>query len=667
MGDSTRDLVDSTAAERILRAAATRTPAVGDRFGKFTLTSFLGSGSFGSVFRAEQDEPVRRRVAVKVLTGAERSSRAERRFAAERRALAALAHPGIAAILDGGISSDGTPWFAMELVEGQPIDAFCEATGMDARGCMALLRHACDAVDYAHRRGIIHRDLKPGHVIVRPEGNAFTVKVIDFGLAKLSGAQATDAEVAEDCPRASQDDPGPGSPDATAVGQALGTPAYMSPEAASLDPARIDARSDVYSLTAIAVRLLTGAPQRLAGEEEPAIARLAWERSRESEALSERLKAARVPRRRDLEAVLLRGLMRDPASRYQRPADLADELDRWLHGFPVRARPIPAAGRALWFARRHWIAASTLGVLAIGISMTTAWAIREAGIAHRRQADAEARTERMRMAVEPLLNTVQITQVAEDSVGVRRMLVQASEEVYGSSHPKTNSRRMMYAQTLRGARDFDGALAQLAKLLDVARDAGLDETSPAVQRIVGHIADTLRMKGDTAAARQLCETSVLLADRLGDGCDGNLQQARLALVCMLMEEGEWTRAVDEAFCAADALARCDPDALGQRTIATSLVADALMAAGRIEEGRRHLRDLQARVPELVSAGASLQGVMREWRAQEVLEQAERMHATDPGGAAMLRESEAIAVEGELRRSPPVVARLRSWRSCESGK
>ena len=646
------DPLSSTAGERLLRAAAGRTPGVGDRFGQFTLTRFLGRGSFGSVFQAEQDEPVRRTVAVKVLTGAERSAQAERRFDAERRALAALSHPGIAAIVDGGVVEDGTPWFAMELVDGMPIDAHADGAGLDARARVRLVMQACDAVDHAHRRGVLHRDLKPGNVLVRDGGVQPTVKVIDFGLAKLAGA----AGDADDAARHDAT-----APDATAAGQALGTPAYMSPEAASLEPGRIDARSDVYSLAAIAVRLLTGAPPHPVQEGDHGAAQLARIRSEDVGPLAGRLRAAGAPRTADLEAVLRRGLARDPAARYQRPSEFAEELGRWAEGFPVRARPLPAIGRAWKFAGRHPVAVAVTAVLAVGMMATTAWALREAGNAARRRAEADARAERMRTSIEPLLNAVQLTGLAEESLGARKLLLAASEEVHGPMHPKTNSRRLAYAQNLRAARDFEEALRQLRMLLEVACAEGLTEASAAAQRINGQIADTLRMKGDTAAALALCERCVAIADHVDQGCDGNLQQARLALACLLIDHGDSARAVDEAQCAVEALNRCQPDAYGQEVIARSMVADALMAAGRTAEGREVMRELRLRIPEFRRGGASLSGVIREWQAQETLEAAERLAATDPSGAAILREAEAAAVESDLRRSPLVVRRLRAWR------
>jgi serine/threonine protein kinase len=657
------DPLSSTDGERILRGAAVRNPEVGDRFGQFTLTRFLGKGSFGSVFEAEQDAPVRRHVAVKVLTGAERSAQAERRFDAERRALASLSHAGIAAILDGGVAGDGTPWFAMELVDGQPVDAFAEHAKLAAAARVALVCQACQAVEFAHRRGVLHRDLKPGNVLVQGGAGAPRVKVIDFGLAKVAAGEGADPHVAETTPASvAGGDAGSGAlpADATRAGQVLGTPAYMSPEAASMEPWRIDARSDVFSLAAIAVRLLTGGPPHAPREGETDSAQLARVRAGEVGSFAGRLRTAGVPRARDLDAVLRRGLATDPIDRYQTAAEFEQDLERWTNGFPVHARPLRAPGRTWRLVRRHPVASLVVGVLAVGMAVSAALAIRQARVAEERQREAETRVVRMRESIEPLLVSVQLSKLAGESLEAQSRLVAAYAEVFGPEDSRTNTRRLQLALAMRGARRFDEALAQYGALLDIAVRHGYGIETKGAQRILGDMADTLRMKGDVAAARALCEECVLFADTLNDGCDGNFQQARLALTCLLMEAGECDRALAEAQCAVDALARCQPDAAGQRVIAESLLADALCAVGRDAEGRAIIAGLRARAPELVARIATLKGVAREWEAQAVLERAEELAKTDPGGAAMMREAEAEALERELRRAPGVVHRLR-WR------
>lgn len=653
------DPLSSTAGERILRGAAVRAPEVGDRFGQFTLTRFLGKGSFGSVFEAEQDAPVRRRVAVKVLTGAERSAQAERRFDAERRALASLSHAGIAAILDGGVAADGTPWFAMELVDGQPVDAFADAAGLGAAARVSLVCQACEAVEFAHRRGVLHRDLKPGNVLVQGGAVAPRVKVIDFGLAKVAAGEAMEPQ-GEDSAADGADAPEVPATDATRAGQVLGTPAYMSPEAASLEPWRIDARSDVFSLAAIAVRLLTGGPPHAARAGETDSAQLARVRAGEIGSFVGPLKAAGVPRARDLDAVLRRGLAKEPAARYQTAAEFAQDLESWADGFPVRARPLGAAGRSWRFVRRHPVASVVVAVLALGMSASAVLALQQARVAEQRQRDAEARVLRMRESIEPLLMSTQLSKLAGESIEAQARLVEAYAEVFGRDDSRTNTRRLQLALALRGARRFDEALAQYGVLLAVAVRGGYGIETKGAQRILGDMADTLRMKGDLVAARALCEECVAFADRLNDGCDGNFQQARLALTCLLMDAGECERALAQAQCAVDALARCQPEAFGQRVIAESLLADALCAAGREAEGRAIIAGLRARAPELVARTATLKGVAREWEAQAVLERAEELAKTDPGGAAMLRVAEARGVEEELRRGAGVCQRLKGW-------
>ena len=663
-GHVASDPLSSTAGERILRGAAVRTPEIGDRFGQFTLTRFLGKGSFGSVFEAEQDAPVRRHVAVKVLTGVERSAQAERRFDAERRALASLSHAGIAAILDGGVATDGTPWFAMELVDGQAVDVFADQARLGPAARVALVCQACEAVEFAHRRGVLHRDLKPGNVLVHGGAGVPRVTVIDFGLAKIATADGTDPHDTDALTTTSPIGDGVASgraaslADATRAGQVLGTPAYMSPEAASLEPWRIDARSDVFSLAAIAVRLLTSGSPHAARVGESDSAQLARVRTGVIESFVTRLRAAGVPRPRDLDAVLRHGLAKDPAERYQTAAEFAQELERWADGFPVRARPLRAPGRTLRLMRRHPVASVVIGVFALGMVASVVLALRQAELAAQRQRDAEAQVDRMRVAIEPLLDAVQLSKLADESIEARGRLLQAFAEVYGSLHPKTNSRRLQFALSLRGARRYDEAIAQYHVLLEVAQAAGLRVESKGVQRIMGDLADTLRMKGDVSAARAICEECVWVADQLNDGCDGNFQQARLALTCLLMDAGDCERAVAEAQCALDALARCQPEAIGQRVIAESLFADALCGAGRQVEGRAVIAGLRARAPELVAQMPTLKGVAREWRAQAVLERAEELAKSDPGGAAMMREAEASDVADELRREPGVVGRLR---------
>jgi predicted Ser/Thr protein kinase/tetratricopeptide (TPR) repeat protein len=644
------DLLD---AERILRGALVCPPKPGDRFGQFTLLRFLGKGASGSVFEAEQDAPVRRRVAVKVLSGVEGSAAAERRFEAERRALASLAHAGIATILDGGMSDDGTPWFAMELVAGRPVDAFADASGLDVRARVRLVAEAADAVEHAHRRGVLHRDLKPSNLLVESrEDGSSRLKVIDFGLARFLDAPASDPGADAGMP--SQ------APDMTVAGHVIGTPAYMSPEAASSESWRIDARSDVWSLGAILHRLLCGMPPhvRRAGESSSVV----LERARRGD-LAEaraRLAALRLRRHDDLAAVACRALARDPDDRYQGPAEFAEDLRRWLDGHPVRARPVGPAGRAGRLAMRHPVATSLALVLSVGMAATTVLAVLGAREARRQQLEAERRAVAMKDAVEPLLGMVQISRLADESVGARERLLAAYEEIYGPDDTRTNTRRIGLAQTLVGAGDYDGAVAQFRRIRDVAARKGLPETHVAALRIDAGIANALRRKGDHDGALREAGRVVLLLDAVHGGCDQNEQLARLVRGAVRMLEGDAAGALADARCAVDLLDRCPDTVETSRIIATSFLADAMCNAGLEDEGRSLIRDLRARSTQIAREMPSLSGLARQWRAQEVLEAAERRAPTDPGGAALLREAEAKALESELGTRTPAYDRLRSW-------
>jgi len=204
--------------------------ARGARVGPYVVHELVGSGAFGDVYLAEQQEPLRRRVALKLIKPGMESRRVLGRFAAERNTLAMMEHPGIAKIFDAGISETGRPYFAMEFVAGLPITQHCDQQrlGVDAR--LALFKRVCDAVQHAHEKGVIHRDIKPSNVLVYYEDGKATPKVIDFGVAKALHQPLSEGFML------------------SVRGEIVGTPAYMSPEQADMAVQGIDTRSDIYSL-----------------------------------------------------------------------------------------------------------------------------------------------------------------------------------------------------------------------------------------------------------------------------------------------------------------------------------------------------------------------------------------------------------------------------------
>ena len=213
---------------------------VGDRIGPYRLMEQIGEGGFGLVFVADQSEPVRRKVALKVLKPGMDTRDVVARFEAERQALALMDHPNIARVLDAGSTPSGRPYFVMELVRGVPITDYCDAHKLAPKDRLALFVQVCQAVQHAHQKGVIHRDIKPSNVLVTMIDGKPVPKVIDFGVAKAVGQSLTDKTIY------------------TRFAQILGTPLYMSPEQAEMSGVDVDTRADVYALGVLLYELLTG-------------------------------------------------------------------------------------------------------------------------------------------------------------------------------------------------------------------------------------------------------------------------------------------------------------------------------------------------------------------------------------------------------------------------
>ncbi len=348
---------------------------VGQRLGAYQLVECLGRGGMGEVYRAHRVESgFDMQVAIK-LVRAGSGSDLLRRFKAERQILASLDHPGIARMLDGGVTPTGEPYLVMELVTGEPIDAYCEKRDLSIDERLLLFRQVCDAVAYAHRRLVVHRDLKPANVLVTAQG---TVKLLDFGIAKLLTAESPDSEPAQ----------------ATQTAVRAMTPQFSSPEQILGLP--ITTASDVYSLGVVLFHLLTGrSPYRST----VVSTRDAIRDVCETEPLSPSAAASksvdggmkRPLLDRDLDHITLRALRKEPEERYGSAEQFSEDVRRYLAGLPVIASGDQMAYRIRKFWGRHWLAATTAALFVTVLVVALGFYVREARIAEQQRALAAQR------------------------------------------------------------------------------------------------------------------------------------------------------------------------------------------------------------------------------------------------------------------------------------
>ncbi len=360
------------AAAEILRSELAGSPdgeppkPLPETIGGYRIIKKLGEGGMGVVYEAEQANP-RRTVALKVIQAGAVSRSALRRFEREAEVLGQLQHPGIAQIYEAGASDTVQPFFAMELVQGEPLLEHADKNRLGTRGRLELLARVSDAVDHAHQKGIIHRDLKPGNILVDAMGQP---KVLDFGIARLTESDLQTATLQ------------------TATGQIVGTVPYMSPEQASGDPAALDRRTDVYSLGVIFYELLTGRlPLHLEGKPLPEALRII----REDE--PSRIGFFGRDFRGDIETIAAKALEKEKGRRYATAAELAADIRRHLADQPIAARPTSALYQIRKFARRNRALVSGLVIAFAALIAGTAVSVWQAGVAIEQGRNADRRAQ----------------------------------------------------------------------------------------------------------------------------------------------------------------------------------------------------------------------------------------------------------------------------------
>jgi len=396
--------------------------------GRYRLLQRIGEGGFGSVWMAEQTEPVIRRVAVKIIKQGMDTREVIARFEAERQALALMDHPNIAKVLDAGATDTGRPYFVMELVKGKPVTQFCDEWQLDTEQRLLLFGEICSAITHAHQKGIIHRDIKPSNVLVTLHGDRPVPMVIDFGIAKATEIRLTAKTLF------------------TRYDQFIGTPVYMSPEQAALSGLDIDTRSDVYSLGILLYELLTGNPpfdarrlleagfdemRRIIVEEDPPrpSVRLSTTGGAEAELLrtSHQADPGRLSRivRGDLDWIVMKAISKDREQRYQSANDFAADLQRFLANEPTIASPPSAVYRLRKAWKRNKVvftaAAAVAASLLIGMVLST-WQTVRATEAERRVSGLLKKSEVQQLE---LSNTVALLTESTEELSdlMRRFLI----------------------------------------------------------------------------------------------------------------------------------------------------------------------------------------------------------------------------------------------------
>ena len=384
--------------------------------GPYTLLEQIGEGGFGEVWLAEQREPVRRRVALKLIKAGMDAKDVVARFESERQALALMDHPNIAKVFDGGSTPDGHPYFVMEYVAGMPITVYCDKHKLTTRQRLELFIHVCEGVQHAHQKAIIHRDLKPSNILVSEIDGKPLARIIDFGVAKATAQRLTEHTMY------------------TRLGAIVGTLEYMSPEQADSGGQDVDTRTDVYSLGVVLYELLVGALpleiKRLALDqvlrqlreedaprpstkvralgEKSAIS--AQNRSTDSPTLARQLQG-------DVDAITLKAVEKDRARRYATPLELVDDIERYLRNEPVRAHPADVAYRARKYVRRHRVGVSFGASAAVVlIAFAAIVAVQNVRISHERDQAEKNRAEATKQAQLALDTIYQVVTHADDQL-----------------------------------------------------------------------------------------------------------------------------------------------------------------------------------------------------------------------------------------------------------
>ncbi|NNF13179.1 MAG: serine/threonine protein kinase [Gemmatimonadetes bacterium] len=483
------------------------------QIGPYRLLQVIGEGGMGVVYEAEQKNPVRRRVALKMLKLGMDSREVLGRFEAERQALAVMEHPGIAQVFDAGLTDDGRPYFIMELVRGLPLLEFCGRHRLDTRSRVRLFGLVCDAVQHAHQKGVIHRDLKPSNILVMGAFDDPRPKVIDFGVAKATGRRLTDHTVV------------------TTFGQTVGTLAYMSPEQAEMSGLDVDTRADVYSLGVTLYELVVGkvpldpfevgGPQFLARLLEPDLSMPTLSERLDSlepadVERTERLRRTTLDRLRkelagDLQWIVLKTIEKDRTRRYATANGLRSDLDRYLADEPVSARPPSVMYRMRKFTRRHrmGVAVAAAGITGLAV-FGAAMAVQADRIG--RERDRAVRETRKSAAVNAFMNEVLLAAEPLDGLGPDATILDALNWIVAESDGPFSDDPEVDSSVRHAVGAVFSQLGQLDRAEELLLDA-LDSRLEALGATHADVGSTLYQLGNLAVGRGDLDSAAVLLER----------------------------------------------------------------------------------------------------------------------------------------------------------
>ncbi len=574
-----------------------------ERIGPYRVLDQIGEGGMGVVYLGEQAQPVRRRVAIKVLKAGVGSADVLARFEAERQALALMSHPNVARIIYADVTEAGQPYFVMDYVRGLPITRYAGERRLDLDQRIRLFLQVCAATRHAHQKGIIHRDLKPSNILVSDEGGEPLARIIDFGIAKATHQPLTDRTLY------------------TRVGQALGTPEYMSPEQADDSSPDVDTRTDVYSLGVVLYELLTGtrpfdfrdrslaAVRRELNDKKPlAPSEAVVTRSDSDEHAARRGTrldlSARL--RGDLDAIVLKAMAREPERRYSSIDRFAEDIQNFLDDRPVTARPDSLAYRGSRFVRRHrpMVVASALVAASLVVGFVTAmWQAREA----RRQATlaAAARDQaRSALATSREISEFMISLVGPDEGPqgweTRRAMLAAGVDRVDEYDGRPGLQAVVLAALARAyaqVTELDQAERLAERAIDVIRSEQPGGSALEAQALFS-LAGVLTERAEHDSASVVLELARELVDRHVDPWDPMYAQVRDAEARSALAAGRHQEAADHYLATIEALSDADPD---HPQIPEQLIrlGSAQRRAGQLDDAEQTFRDaldVAGRVP-----------------------------------------------------------------------